>query len=249
MKDQEQLYEQFAYHRGVFMVKRVIPLVIVFIVLLSISSIAQFAAVNRAEEKDYLFLDDFDAKHNVYEYPDSIEYYYDERYYHYVDENNSESDIDWAIVYALAYATDGTGIKRIVADRVIATGMDVWYTHGWALYDAATKEFISIDKVDIAKYDGFEKGLAEAKVGKPFGDADLDGELSVLDATYIQRAIARLSEFEDRDDLSQYDTRGVNYDRPLNYISDIDGDGERTILDATAIQMKLARIEETFVTE
>ncbi len=227
------------------MTKRIIALAITLIMLLSAVTIIEVGAVNHAPDKDYLFLDDFDAKHGVYKYPDSVNYYYDELYYHYVDENDPNSEIDWAIVYALAYATSEMGIKTIVADRVLATRHDAWYGYGWALYDAETKDFVAIDKVDLSKYEGFVKGLEEAKIGNPLGDANLDGELTVLDATYIQRALAGLCEFDSRDDLSEYLSR--NADIPLDYISDMDGDGERSIFDATAIQMKLAKVEDTVV--
>ncbi len=229
--------------------KKVLSIILVVIMLFSALTIIEVGAVNHAEDKDFLFLDDFDAKHGIYEYPDAVDYYYDELYYHYVDENDPNSEIDWAIIYALAYAGSPMGIKSIVADRVLATGHDVWYKHGWAIYDAQTKEFISVDEVDVTKYNGLEKGFAEAKVGNPFGDANLDGELTILDATYIQRALVGLCEFDQRDDLSQYSTRSKKYDRPLDYISDIDGDGERSVFDATAIQMKLAKTTDTVTTE
>jgi len=56
------------------------------------------------------------------------------------------------------------------------------------------------------------------------GDADLDGEVTIIDATLIQRYLACL------DDM----------DRIQRYLADTDGDGEITILDATAIQRWLA---------
>ena len=55
------------------------------------------------------------------------------------------------------------------------------------------------------------------------GDADKDGELTILDATVIQRALAGL-------DNSSYDVKAA----------DADEDGEVSILDATAIQRHLA---------
>ncbi|MBQ6626933.1 MAG: dockerin type I repeat-containing protein [Ruminococcus sp.] len=57
------------------------------------------------------------------------------------------------------------------------------------------------------------------------GDVDKDGEISVIDATEIQRHIARLNVLS------------------IEQIADVDRDGETTVFDATAIQMKLAKIE------
>lgn len=223
--------------------KKIISLFLVLI-MLCVCMMTSFSAVNIAGDKEYLFLDDFDAKHSVYGYPDNVNYYYDELYYHHVDENDPDSEIDWAIVYATFYAGSAMSIKRLVLDRVITNGsIEAYYPVGWALYDAQTKEFISIDKVDVTKYQGLEVGLEKAHVGNPLGDADMDGELTVLDATYIQRVLAKLCEFNLWDDLSGCSLAGVKYDRPLDYISDIDGDGERNILDATAIQLKLAKLD------
>ncbi len=56
------------------------------------------------------------------------------------------------------------------------------------------------------------------------GDADGDGSLSVVDATLIQRSLANLYFFDDKQILA----------------ADTDGDGSVSILDATLIQRKLA---------
>ena len=56
------------------------------------------------------------------------------------------------------------------------------------------------------------------------GDADLDGEVTILDATLIQRYLV------DLDPLTKI----------AQYLADTDGDGEITVLDATLIQRYLA---------
>lgn len=65
------------------------------------------------------------------------------------------------------------------------------------------------------------------------GDADRDSELTILDATHIQRRLADLSPF----------------DRLGDYLGDVDGDGQLSILDATCIQRRLAAIENAFYQE
>lgn len=61
------------------------------------------------------------------------------------------------------------------------------------------------------------------------GDADLDGELSIIDATHIQRYLAQLTTFNDKQLL----------------LSDVDCDGVVSIIDATRIQLSLANLEFT----
>ena len=69
---------------------------------------------------------------------------------------------------------------------------------------------------------------------------NFDDAITVLDATLIQRAVAKT------DDYSQYDLftdvyyTGVS---KIYFISDINYDGKRDILDATAIQRQLAKLE------
>ena len=203
--------------------KKLISFVLVLVLLVMVAVTPAFAQTN---EPEYLF------KHLL---PDPVFYNsYDEVYYHYVD-----NDIDWALVYYNPILANPMGIAILVGDRVIASGcLLMYFPVGWAIYDAQLNEIISIEKIDVTKYDGLEQALIDNKVGSPFGDADLDGELTILDSTYIQRALAGLCEFKEFDVINDW---YINYDRPFNYISDIDADGERTVLDATAIQLKIAK--------
>ena len=63
-----------------------------------------------------------------------------------------------------------------------------------------------------------------------YGDADGDGDVTILDATFIQRFVA-----------------GISLPKPLNELNaDVDGDGSVTILDATLIQRFNAGIINKF---
>lgn len=65
------------------------------------------------------------------------------------------------------------------------------------------------------------------------GDADGDGDVSVLDATRIQRTVASLDSLD-----------------PLHrYLADVDGSGEASVIDATIIQRKIAEIDDGFYRE
>ena len=63
--------------------------------------------------------------------------------------------------------------------------------------------------------------------GKLMGDADLDDEVTILDATHIQRYLVNLAEMTDE----------------AKTLADVDQDKDVTILDATYIQRYLAAIE------
>ena len=75
-------------------------------------------------------------------------------------------------------------------------------------------------------------GTQTAAIGSAtdlLGDADGDGEVTILDATAIQRRLAQL--------------KTVVF---IRQAADADGDGEVTILDATAIQRYLAQLTSSF---
>lgn len=152
---------------------------------------------------------------------------YDELYYHY-DENG---DIDWALIYECSYNAPPWEYHMVFKDRIFMYGDNAPFSFGYGLYDVKEDKFYDIisNKFDYSKYQDLEEVFNSLNLGYPVGDANHDGVLSILDATYIQRYIAGLTYLAD----DQYGEK--------NYISDFDGDGERTIFDATAIQMKLAR--------
>ncbi len=214
------------------MKRRIVSLVMVFALLFTMTSITGFSATsNDVVHKEYLY------KHLVKD--NELLDVYEELYYHYVAENNPESEIDWSIV-RLRYPWESPlEYTAVVANRVISVGSICYpFSTSYAIYDAQLNEVVDIEKADISRYPDFEKGLEEAKVGNPFGDADRDSKLTILDSTFIQSALAQKCEFSVFDE-TYYKVDGV----ALRYISDFDRDGERTVMDATAIQLKLAEVE------
>ena len=158
---------------------------------------------------------------------------YGELYEHY-DETNRE--VDWALITAkidLTHPWEVLETKRI-GNRVLS-----WWTYGagrfpYALiiYDAKADTFRDIGVVKADEYVGLVNAIEELKLGDELGDADLDGEVSVLDATCMQMYVA---------DILQSNT--VEFQR-IQGVADMDGDKQVTVLDATAVQMKIAKIEK-----
>ncbi|MBQ2971119.1 MAG: dockerin type I repeat-containing protein [Ruminococcus sp.] len=75
---------------------------------------------------------------------------------------------------------------------------------------------------DLSPAVGFSKYTRIYEVG----DVDLDYQVSVLDATLIQRRVAQLGSLSD---IQVYET------------ADVDDDNEISVLDATSVQMKLSK--------
>ena len=205
--------------------KRIFAFFLIVVILVSTLSVTVYAAT----DEELMFKDKFIEHIDLFDIGD-----YDEPYYH-TDENG---DINWALIYASTFPADPIIGRIVFCDVVIES--DCAYTPfiiRYGLYDKKADEFYRLDEVDVTKYDNLEevvKEIAKQSV-RIIGDADGDNELSVMDATFIQKALVGLCDFSFDDFFGEYNTL------PIDYLSDFDRDGERTILDATAIQLKLAK--------
>lgn len=151
-----------------------------------------------------------------------------------VDTDNDEIK-NYAIVYAhwatCPEACDG----GVVGDRYFWQGqLFSPFRFGYALYDLENDKFIQIDENILTDYPFVADIMDEYLIGTPFGDADGDKVLTVMDATFIQRSLVNLVSFP----ADEYFLEYGNY--PTQRRSDINFDSSVDILDATAIQLKLS---------
>lgn len=218
--------------------KKLISMIIVAIMMASIA-VLPTAAYENATEGDYLYESKFVECYITPTYQYEGDWYsYNERYYHHVDADDPESEIDWVYINAGTNMQAPWLAKRVVGDRVFwksSGSIPFQFRHG--IYDVKNDKFLEITTDILDDYDGLADVLVELKVGNPIGDADLDGMLTIMDATYIQRVTAQLCDYNVNDDISEYHKLG---DVDLSYISDADMDSKRTVLDATCVQRKLA---------
>ena len=173
---------------------------------------------------------------------------YEELYYHRADDES----IDWVIVKGTSGGGDDMGMYGIFGDYVVAEPSPSGrygviapfpFLLGYGLYDVEQDRFFPIHTVwHNEKYVGLREAFLSVAPGRMIGDADNDGRLSILDATAIQRRLAKLDEEPDDDDFGYYGDRLIG-DTSARYFSDYNRDGERTILDVTAIQRHLAHLD------
>ena len=166
---------------------------------------------------------------------------YRELYYHYT----ADDTVDWALVYFLASPAADECISVIFADRIILEAVQsAVFLGGYGVYDVAADNFYTLHSLrdEPDRYPGLVEAVWEQKVGRPLGDADGDNELTILDATRIQRVLAGLAETDI--EIEAIWNFIDSYEAHANVcpcgFSDADKDGEVTILDATRIQRKLA---------
>ncbi len=224
--------------------KKVFSIVLVVIMLLLSVAIP----VSADDVEGPLYKDKFYERY----YRAGSPFYYEELYYHHVSEEDEESPIDWVLIHSIAEIWESWGFSSylLIGDRVIVEpDIPRPFEIPYAVYDVEKDEFIGIKDVDCNQYDGLIECVQELNLGLLVGDVDRDGTLSVVDATIIQRCIAKLEEFPEYDVCEKFRHSAVYGSEKLAYFSDFNRDGERTILDATAIQMKLAKVEDTATTE
>lgn len=158
---------------------------------------------------------------------------YSELYYH-----KNEGAVDWVLVES--YPLDPTvGIGYGVFDDVVlSTSTSYPFEFGCGVYDVQADTFYSIDKAWNSGYDDLHDVFLHYMAGDRspvyLGDADLDGELSIIDVTLIQRCLAGIRDLPD--DTAPFEHSYHICGPKMEYISDYDCNGEREIIDATLIQ-------------
>ena len=173
-------------------------------------------------------------------------YEYNELFYHY----DREGNLDWVLAEGRSgcYGTESTQMR--IAGRVISNEWAIHFCFGYGVYDVAQNQFIDLFDIrnNTESYEGLKEVLWEMKIGRPVGDADNDGELTVLDATAIQRKLANLQSSLDLEKNIYYNSYYLELgsqegDRVEHDYADYDDDGVLSVIDATRIQKHLAGLE------
>lgn len=181
---------------------------------------------------------------------DKSSYTYRDLYVH-----RTDGAVDWALVYANAGAVN-TPSHAVFGEMVAWNYMSFSpFSMGYGVYDPASGVFYDLVDAWEMRFEGLHELTNSGYLQRlllpedssesghmtmfyRIGDADGDGELSIFDATRIQRCLAELMSFSESDTLDGFSRRG--YD--LRYISDYNRDGVRSILDVTKIQRRLAEL-------
>lgn len=201
-----------------------------------------------------LYLDAFKEQTEYYKkartYGSSATLTYKELYY----SKNTDGETEWALVYAYSpvYGEGPMLLYTVIGNRVFK--QHAWYypfNNYYGIYDVKLGLFIDAhaDMSALEKvYPGFTRAFDEYAAkseysdnGRLLGDMDGDDELTIIDATLIQRCDVKLRDWPD-DDL--IDSKGeYTYYKPLKYYSDFDRDGERNVVDATKLQRYVTLID------
>lgn len=150
---------------------------------------------------------------------------YDELYYH-----KNDGKTDWVLCYARYNFPEPTmisvlNIGGIGGRTIIAPSIESPFAVGCGIYDVEADEFFSLSDIagDHSKYEGLIEALTVLNIGYVRGDANIDTNVDILDATEIQKASV------DKVELSRNQVK----------IADVNDDEKADILDAAAIQQAL----------
>ncbi len=202
------------------------------------------------------------AKENVpnfdrwfYQDAPDLPHWYQELYYHKTGEGD-ERKTDWVLIFSDSTVKPPWEMVFgvLYGKRVLTTGIGANSKNDlpYFIYDAEKGNYRSVIDLGYETYEGLEDAFEELHIGRLMGDVDNDGNITVIDATRIQKDLASIKPIEnDRieivvTELSDYRldvTLTVDQKWITTRYSDFDLDGETTVVDATHIQRYLASLE------
>lgn len=167
-------------------------------------------------------------------------YAYEELYYYNADNGGTtempEATPDYVLADACAYHCPPANVTEMFGDYVVYCG---WGNPGPLRYFVYTPEdgrIYTLQEACDSELQGIMNVFSDYGLGRLMGDMDDDNRLTIKDATYIQKHLAKFEGFS----LYEADT-GIPDWVTVN-IADFDGDNDVNIKDATAIQKRLAKI-------
>ncbi|MBQ2824808.1 MAG: hypothetical protein IJF19_00915 [Clostridia bacterium] len=164
---------------------------------------------------------------------------YSEHYIRYAkDRNTGEKTPLYAVISVWGTETGTVQDAHIVNDIVLEGKARTPFTYHYGVYVFETGEFLDIIDVPESDLEAKENIYKCINYSYRMGDNNRDFNLTIQDATYMQKCLAKLKDFREDDEITMY------FQNPKKrvYISDYNRDGMRNIKDATAIQKRLANI-------
>ncbi|MBQ7385957.1 MAG: hypothetical protein IJW04_05565 [Ruminococcus sp.] len=168
---------------------------------------------------------------------------YSEIYTYYGNRYATNDELpEYVLIHVFPRSTDSSHqTAHIINDMVF----EQWYNgvpfvYGYGIYIFETGEFYDLTEVPDLDLEGKAYIYKSVNYRYRMGDNNKDYNLTIQDATLMQKCLAKLSDFREDDEITKY------FHKPEKrvYISDYNRDGVRNIKDATAIQKRIAKITE-----
>ena len=174
---------------------------------------------------------------------DNVEgwYYYDELYYYSYQKRYGSTEMfevtpDYVLVEACAYHCPPANVTQVFGDYVVYSGWGNPEELRYFIYTPKTDNIYTLREAYDMKLEGIMNVFTDYGLGFLLGDMDANEKLTIRDATYVQKALAKFEGFTFYgEDTSSADCSHI-------YVADFDLNGDVNIKDVTAIQKRLAKI-------
>ncbi len=208
-------------------------------------------AVNNLSSEELIYALHFYKNYESIRYwdEDYTDYFYCPLYSHYpmvTDDEATADEPDYLLVSAGsnmirgATCADGFGDKYMVETGSLYSPYGLGY-YVIALSDAPVYKVYTLREAWNMNLAGIEDVFTDYGLGEIRGDSDGDKKITVKDATFVQKCLAGIDNFDDREQLA-----GINENDSGSFcdrVSDMNMDGEVDVKDATAIQKYVAGLE------
>ncbi len=173
-------------------------------------------------------------------------YMYSHLYSHY-PATSEEATPDYVLAFAgenvasPAYSAAGFG------DKYLVQAYNIYYPYTLGMHIITTNDMKvhTLREAWNAQIDGIEDVFEDYGLGEIRGDSDHDGEITIKDATYIQKCIAGILTFTEDEYATGFGEPGYTNEDGFfeDRVSDMNMDKVVNIKDATAIQKAVAGLE------
>lgn len=175
-----------------------------------------------------------------------VDYFCRPLYYHYPAVTNDEAtadEPDYVLVFAGNNVAGDALSAESFGDKYLVQKYSCYspYILGLHIITTADNKVYSLREAWDMELPEIEDVFTDYGLGEIRGDSDGDKKITVKDATYVQKCLAGISEFTEREYI--YGLTEVNHDEWYGNVSDMNLDGEVNIKDATAIQKCVAGFE------
>lgn len=204
--------------------KKILSLTLVLILVFSV-------CVSVSAQESFIYEDEVIALLEL-DYPRE-EYCYSEKFFYYGENATAdEATPDYVMVLVHYACIVEIHEQSYIGDYVVSTAPYSPYLHGYHFYIPAEDKLLTLEEAITSDLEGVEEALKKISHSVALvGDCDSDFELTIKDATCIQKYIAGL----DTPNCALYDYEYLVYD--------FDKDADVNIKDATAIQKHIAGLE------
>lgn len=225
-------------------IKNILATVLLFLLIVNILGAKIYPVYALSENEEYTYKDKVFELLELERYENNSEFNpisYRELYMYYCPASVNGEIPDYVLVSLYTNIYEAMPVCEVFGEYLIADSIRrIPYELGYYVYLPQKDIVYDLSYAYELQIEGIEEVFTECGIGRLIGDMDKDRKITIKDATYIQKCLANIQEFDYDDYIDGF---SIQNNPPLMYISDFNRDCKRNIKDATAIQKYLAKME------